>query len=146
MTRGGTFRDACQIGNIHWASATVSFLSSTVTLFDSLGGLSALKSLICSRLLLFARQAELRRRVLFPGSAAEETRWTVDDEVNEPAQRDGYNCGLFAFAYIWCSVCGVDFVSLHVVGDAVRLFLLHYVLMSGRECTAQQALGQRVAG
>lgn len=121
------------IDNTHWASATEAFLPRSVTLFDSLEGPSAVKSLISSRLLLLARQAELRRRDLFPGSAAEEIRWTVDDEVNEPAQRGGYNFGMFAFAYIWCCVCGVDFASLPVVGDAVRLSLLRFVLMSGRE-------------
>jgi len=30
-------------------------------------------------------------------------------KVNQPAQHDDYNCGLFAFAYIWCSVYGWNF-------------------------------------
>lgn len=66
----------------------MSFLSGSVTLFDSLEGPSAVKSLIISRLLIFARQSELRRHVPFLGSTESEIRWKADDEVNEPAQQD----------------------------------------------------------
>lgn len=120
------------IGNTHWVSATVSFPSRSVKLYDSLGGPSVDKSLIVSRLLLFARQAELRRRTVLPASLEPEINWTVEDEVNHPRQQDSHNCGLFAFAFVWCFVYGIDFASLPVVGDELRLSLLHFVLMCGR--------------
>lgn len=126
------------IGNTHWVSATVSFLSQSVTLYDSLGGPSAKKTLIVSRLLLFARQAELRRRVLLPASVDTEIDWTVEDEVNHPRQQDSHNCALFAFAYVWCFVYGLDFAFLPVIGDELRLSLLHFVIMRGRARAAQQ--------
>lgn len=134
------------IGSAHWAPATVSLLAGTVTMFDSVGGPSAVKSLIVSRPLVFARQAELRRRILFPGLTVEDIRWTVNDEVNQPSQRDGYNCGPFAFAYIWCCVCGKDFAPLPVVRDALRLSFIHFVLISGMEHMAQPSGIQQVAG
>ncbi|KAK1867731.1 hypothetical protein I4F81_010233 [Pyropia yezoensis] len=125
------------IGNKHWVSATVSFLSQSVTLYDSLGGPSAEKTLIVSRLLLFARQAELRRRALLPASADTEIDWTVEDEVNYPRQQDSHNCAPFAFAYIWCFVYDLDFASLPIIGDELRLSLLHFVIMRGRARAAQ---------
>lgn len=127
------------IGNNHWVSASVSMLSRSVTLFDSLGGPSVLKSLVVSRLLLFARQAELRRRVVLPGLSEGEIDWIVDDEVNEPSQRDSYNCGLFAFAHVWFSVHGYDFASISVSCDELRLSLMQFVLKSGED----QPAGQR---
>lgn len=56
------------IGNSHWISACVSFGTRSVTLYDSIGGASPTKSLTVSRLLLFARQATLRRHVTSPFS------------------------------------------------------------------------------
>lgn len=134
------------IGNSHWVSACVSFLTRSVTLYDSIGGPSPAKSLIVSRLLLFARQADLRRLVLVPQADDKEVMWTVADEVNQPAQQDGYNCGLFAFAHIWCHVHGQDLASLPVVGDHLRLSFLHFILKSGVARAAEQMGSQAAAG
>eukprot|EP00168_Porphyra_purpurea_P018343 TRINITY_DN6770_c0_g1_i1.p7 TRINITY_DN6770_c0_g1~~TRINITY_DN6770_c0_g1_i1.p7 ORF type:complete len:158 (+),score=38.20 TRINITY_DN6770_c0_g1_i1:2505-2978(+) len=77
------------ISDTHWVSDSVYFLSRSVTLYDSMGGPSRTKSLILSRLLLFSRHAELRRRVLLFETDVKNMKWTVDDEVNEPGQQDG---------------------------------------------------------
>lgn len=128
------------IGNYHWISASISFSSRSVVLYDSGRGKSSAKAFILSRLLLFARQAELRRRAVFLNAVVEDIQWRTDEEINRPTQQDGYNCGLFAFSFLWCSVHGVDFASLPVVGDHLRLSLLHFVLQSGRSRQAQLAL------
>jgi len=53
------------------------------------------------------------------------------EEVNKPQQMDSYNCGLFAFAFIWCFAYGLDMTMLPVVGDQLRISLIYFVLMSG---------------
>jgi len=115
------------IGNYHWIAGSISFLSRSVVLYDSMGGTSSTKAFILSRLLLFARHAELRQRAVYPDSVVEHFKWRADKEVNRPMQQDNHNCGLFAFGHIWCSIHGVDFESLSVVGDHLRLSLLHFV-------------------
>jgi len=118
--------------NVHWISASVSLLSGTVTVYDSLaGGSSAAKDHIVNRLLLFARQAELRWRLSCLNlSSVGGAEWTVD-HVNSPGQEDGYNCGLYAFSYIWCTVYEQDWGSVVVSGDQLRLSLIYFVLMCG---------------
>lgn len=91
------------IGNSHWVSASVSFLSRSVSLYESMGGPPPTMCLLISRLLLFARQADLRRRAVTPEEDGAEVDWTVANEVNQPQQQDAYNCGLFAFAHVWCT-------------------------------------------
>jgi len=127
------------IGNVHWVSATVSLLPGRVVLYDSSGGSSRAKTHIISRLLLFAHQAEMRWRATQGGALVAVHEWAVD-EVNTPRQQDPYNCGLFAFAYIWCYVHGQDLSSLSVVGDQLRLSLIFFVLKCGgarlkKQCT-----------
>lgn len=63
----------------------------------------------------------------------------MEDKVNGPRQQESHNCGLFAFAYIWCIVSGLDIASLPDVGDELRLSLLHLVLMLCRFRAAQPA-------
>lgn len=129
------------IGNTHWVSACVSLRTRSVTMYDSISGPSPTKLLIVSRLLLFARQATLRRRVTSSFSAAEEVEWKVD-EVNQLSHQDGYNCGLFAVGYIWCLVYGQDFGSLRIVGDHLRLSLMHCILQCGSARAAPLGRGQ----
>eukprot|EP00168_Porphyra_purpurea_P000864 TRINITY_DN1099_c0_g1_i7.p2 TRINITY_DN1099_c0_g1~~TRINITY_DN1099_c0_g1_i7.p2 ORF type:complete len:115 (+),score=15.09 TRINITY_DN1099_c0_g1_i7:275-619(+) len=95
------------VGNYHWISASISFLWRSVVLFDSIGGTSSAKAFILSRVLLFARQAQLRRRTVYPHAVEESREWRVDDEVNRPMQQDTHNCGLFAFTFLWCTIHGV---------------------------------------
>jgi len=134
------------IGNYHWISASISFLSRSVVLYDSGHGNTSAKAFILSRLLLFARQAELRRRAVLPNAVMEDIKWREEEEINRPTQQDGHNCGLFAFSFLWCSVHGVDFASLPVVGDHLRLSLLHFMLQSGRARQAELALRQHTMG
>ena len=120
------------VENVHWISATLSFLSGSVTVYDSLGGgRCAAKDHILNRLVLFARQAELRWRVSHPDLSVGGIEWTVH-KVNSPRQGDSYNCGLFAFTYIWCTIYRQDWTSVVVVGDQLRLSLIYFVLMCGR--------------
>jgi len=111
-----------------------------------MGGTSSAKAFILSRLLLFARQAEVRRRAVDPDAVVENLTWRADEEVNRPMQHDHHNCRLLAFAHIWCSIHGVDFESLSVVGYHPRLSLLHFVLQSGRARVAQLATKQHEIG
>lgn len=134
------------VGNYHWISGSISFLSRSVVLYDSMGGTSSAKAFILSRLLLFARQAEVRRRAVYPDAVVENLTWRADEEVNRPMQQEHHNCGLFALASIWCSIHGVDFESLSVVGYHLRLSLLHFVLQSGRARVAQLATKQHEIG
>jgi len=132
------------IDNTHWISASVSLTTGCVTVYDSAGGFCDAKRHIVSRLLLFARQAEVRWRAVHPDAAKKDIEWKWL-EVNKPAQHDGYNCGLFAFAYIWCSVYGLDFESLPVDGDHMRLSFIYFVLMNGQARGARQVGDQRAA-
>lgn len=134
------------IGGSHWVSAYVSFWTRSVSVNGYIGGSSPLKALIVSRLPLFAREANLRRQVLFPKSPGNESKWTVADEVNEPAQQDGYNCGLFAFAHICSMAHGQDLAALSVVGDHLRLSFINYVMECGVSHAAAQRGGQEPAG
>jgi len=118
------------VDNCHWMSASVSLSTGQVTLYDSLGGPSPAKTHITSRLHLFARYAEQRWRATHPDAAVGVIEWQFD-EVNTPRQVDGYNCGLFAVAFIWCFVFGLDMTTFPVDGDQLRLSLIYYVLMSG---------------
>eukprot|EP00168_Porphyra_purpurea_P014718 TRINITY_DN4292_c0_g1_i1.p1 TRINITY_DN4292_c0_g1~~TRINITY_DN4292_c0_g1_i1.p1 ORF type:complete len:262 (-),score=53.67 TRINITY_DN4292_c0_g1_i1:82-867(-) len=133
-------------GNYHWILASISFLSRSVVFYDSGRGKTSTKAFILSRLLLFARQAELRRRAVFFNAMMEDIKWQEDEEINRPTQQDGHNCGLLAFYFLWCFVHGVDFASLPVVGDHRRLSLLHCILQSGRSRQEQLALRQHAMG
>lgn len=118
------------VDNEHWLSASVSLSTGRVTLYDSLGGSSQAKTHILSRVHLFARLAERRWRAVHPDASVKAIEWQME-EVNTPRQKDHYNCGLFAFAFIWCFAHGLDMTSFPVVGDHLRLSLIYYVLMSG---------------
>ena len=118
------------VDNSHWTSAAVSLLTGQVTLYDSLGGSSPAKTYITSRLRLFGRYAEQRWRATHPDAAVGSVDWQFE-EVNTPRQMDGYNCGLFAVAFIWCFAYGLDMTTFRVDGDQLRLSLIFFVLMSG---------------
>jgi len=118
------------VDNCHWMSAALSLLTGQVTLYDSLGGSSPTKSHITSRLHLFARYAEQRRRATHPDAAVGSIKWQFY-EVNTPRQMDGYNCGLFAVAFTWCFSYRLDMTSFRVDGDQLRLSLIFFILMSG---------------
>lgn len=134
------------IGNYHWISASVSLLSRSVVMYDSMVGTSSTKEFILSRLLLFARQAELRRRVVYKNAVLEDIPWRTEKEVNRPLQQDSHNCGVFAFAFVWCSIHGVNIASLNVVGDHLRLSLLYFILQCGVARAAQRGIGQDATG
>jgi len=88
----------------HWISAAVSLPSGSVTVYESLGrGRCETEDPIVNRFLLFARQAELRWRVSRPDRSVGGIEWTVD-QVISTRQEDSYNCVLFAFTYIWCTI------------------------------------------
>jgi len=118
------------IDDKHWISASISLTTGCVTVYDSAVGFCAAKRRIASRLLLFARQAEIRWRTVHVDASVGDIEWKLV-EANKPARRDDYNCGLFAFAHIWCSVHGLDFSSLPFDGDHLRLSLIYFVLMNG---------------
>jgi len=118
------------IDNTHWISATVSLSTGFVIVYDSLAGFCPAKKAILSKLLLFARQAEIRWRTFHPKSV-DAIEWQTA-EVNTPRQADTYNCALFAFSYIWCTLLGQDFESMLFEGDHLRLSFIYFVLACGR--------------
>jgi len=118
------------VENCHWMSAAISLLTGQVILYESLGGPSPAKTHITSRLHLFARYAEVRWRTTHPDAAVGAIEWQCE-EVSTPRQVNGYNCGLFAVAIIWCFAFGLDMTTFPVDGDQLRLSLIYYVLMSG---------------
>jgi len=118
------------VRNEHWMSAAVSLSNGRVILYDSLCGSSQAKRHIVSRLQLFARCAERRWRATHPNAAQGAIEWQFNED-NTPQQMDHYNCGLFAFAFIWCFAYGLDMTTSPVNGDQLRLSLILYVLMSG---------------
>ena len=116
----------------HWISAAVSLLSGSVAVYDSLGrGRFETEDPIVNRLVLFERQAELRWRVSRPDRSVGGIEWTVD-QVISPRQEDSYNCRLFAFTYIWCTIHKQDWTSVVLVGDQLMLSIIYFLLMCGR--------------
>jgi len=63
------------IENKHWISASVSLSTGCVTVYDSAGGFCDAKRHILSRLLLFARQSEVRWRTVHPAAAKKDIEW-----------------------------------------------------------------------
>lgn len=111
-----------------------------MALFDSQGGTSVAKAFILSRLLLFARQADTRRKGLDHAAVLESLEWRVEENVHRPMQQDNQNCGLLAFKFLWCSIYGVNVASLPVVGDHLQHSLIHSILNCGPERREQRAM------
>jgi len=63
------------IENKHWISASVSLSTGCVTVYDSAGGFRDAKRHILSRLILFARQSEVRWRTVHPAAAKKDIEW-----------------------------------------------------------------------
>lgn len=115
----------------HWISAEV-LPQGTIRIFDSsAGGFQEEKDFAVARVELFAQEiARLRRlRNLW---VPEVDTWEVI-YVNAPVQGDGYNCGPFALAHLWCAANGFELEEMtNVVGDHIRLGILWSILECGK--------------
>jgi len=103
-----------------------------IHIFDSsVGGFRKEKELAVSRVKLFAREVDCLWRMGNP-CAPVVNEWQTR-LINAPVQRDGYNCGPFALAHIWCAVNGKELVSIRgVPGDHMRLAILCSILQCGK--------------
>lgn len=115
----------------HWVSAEV-LPKGEIHIFDSLdGAFEKEKDFAVARVKLFAQEVCRLRRMENQAAPLVEN-WQVT-YVNTPAQADGYNCGPFALAHIWCAANGLRLGDLsYVVGDHLRLGILLTLLECGR--------------
>ncbi|KAK1869291.1 hypothetical protein I4F81_011769 [Pyropia yezoensis] len=130
----------------HWISAEVLLSNGTVNVFDSSdGGFKDEKDLVVARVVLFAQQLDRLRRLSNP--LAPPVRQFRASFINAPVQRDGYNCGAFALAHLWCAANGLQLCNMtNVVGDHLRLGLLWTLLDRGKryEDARLSTIGARV--
>jgi len=122
------------LGQHHWISAEVvpGAPVGKINVFDSLaGGYPKEKELAVSRVKLFAREVDRLWR-LGNSEAPVVERWDVSF-INSPSQGDGYNCGPFALAHLWCAVNGHVLGEISgLVGDHPRLAILLTLLQCGK--------------
>ncbi|OSX74807.1 hypothetical protein BU14_0267s0008 [Porphyra umbilicalis] len=122
------------LGQHHWISAEVvpGAPVGKINVFDSLaGGYPKEKDLAVSRVKLFAREVDRLWRLGNSGAPVVE-RWDVSF-INSPSQGDGYNCGPFALAHLWCAVNGHVLGEISgLVGDHLRLAILLTLLQCGK--------------
>lgn len=114
----------------HWISAEV-LPQGTIHIFDSSdGGFKEEKDFAVGRVKLFAQEVGRLRRLGNRWSPLVD-KWEVK-YINAPVQGDGYNCGPFALAHMWCAANGMSLGAVsNVVGDHLRLAVLYTLLERG---------------
>lgn len=115
----------------HWISSEVQ-TNGIIRIFDSsAGGFREEKDFAVARVLLFAREVGRLRRLGNPWAPVID-KWEVE-YVDAPVQDDGYNCGPFVLAHLWCAANGLKLQGMNnVVGDLLRLAILCSVLECGK--------------
>lgn len=120
--------------NNHWLAIVVDIVLHKVTVYDSMTGPPSEEKAVAAEraLILGIAVLDYRERTRPLAEQSPSPSWDIDVCL-DVVQSGGHNCGAFAFCRVLCASLGLSLSRFTVNGDLMRLAMVRFVLLRGKE-------------